>query len=52
MKKLHEENNGLKALSRDEMKNITGGGLTSYLLGNTIFGFARLCGMLAGYASR
>ena len=52
MKKLHQENDGLRALSRDEMKNITGGGLTSYVLGNTIFGFARLCGMMAGYASR
>ena len=52
MKKLHEESERLRALSRDEMKSITGGGLTSYVLGNTIFGFARLCGMLAGYASR
>lgn len=51
MKKLHDENDALKELSRDEMKSINGGGVASYVLGYTIFGFARLCGMITGYAS-
>lgn len=51
MKKSHVTNNGLEELSRDELKNITGGGIGSFVLGFTIFGMARLCGLMAGYSS-
>jgi hypothetical protein len=51
MKKLHDENDGLKELSRDELRSISGGGITSFVLGYTIFGFARLCGVMTGYAT-
>jgi len=52
MKKLQVTNyEKMKELSHDELINITGEGIGSFVLGSTIFGMARLCGLLAGYYS-
>ena len=55
MKKLNVTGEGIKELSLEESKKITGGGggggLSSFLLGVTIFGMARLCGVMVGYSS-
>ena len=70
MKKLHVTNKTLKEISREELKNITGGGeivnylqsvsttltgggggIRSFVLGVTIFGMARMCGVMVGYSS-
>jgi bacteriocin-like protein len=66
MKKLHVTNKTLKEISREELKNITGGGeittclecvsttltggggLRSFVLGVTIFGMARMLGVMVG----
>jgi bacteriocin-like protein len=71
MKKLHVTNEALKEISREELKNITGGGeivnylqcvsatltggggggIRSFVLGVTIFGMARMCGVMVGCSS-
>ena len=67
MKTLHVTNEALKEISREELKNVTGGGeilnylncdsptLTiggggsrSFLMGVTIFGMARIIGVMVG----
>ena len=67
MKKLHVTKKTLKEISREELKNITGGGaittclecvsatltgggggLRSFVLGVTIFGMARMLGVMVG----
>jgi hypothetical protein len=43
---------GMKQLSHEEAMAVTGGTLfRTFLLGPTIFGMARLTGLMTGYAS-
>lgn len=70
MKQLHVTNNGMIEMSRDELKNVTGGGditdylkcvsatlttggggIKSFVLGVTIFGMARIAGVMVGCAN-
>ena len=70
MKKLNVTGKGIKELSREESKNITGGGdivgylksvsatmgsggggIRSFVLGVTIFGMSRMCGVMVGCSS-
>ena len=48
MKQLRVTNSGMIEMSRDELKDVKGGGLSSLLLGTTLFGMARTIGMLIG----
>ena len=52
MKKLQMNVPGIRELGREELKNAAGGGgLRSFVLGVTIFGMARICGVMVGCAS-
>jgi bacteriocin-like protein len=51
MKQLHKTNNGMIEISHDELKSVTGGGVGTAILGFTIFGMARLLGVMVGYSN-
>jgi hypothetical protein len=70
MKKLNLLNQGQEEMTREELKNVTGGGdiieylkcvsatlgsggggIRSFVLGVTIFGMARMCGVMVGCSS-